>query len=95
MTDVEESTVVSDKQSLPQYPDDDDNTTASAVRIISEERRYNIRIWLTRRNEDISEKERDLGHIGLEMGGRNTFIERLKMTLQEEYIHVWCTRHYY
>ena len=46
-TDIEESTAVSDKQSLPQYPEDDDNTTASAVRNISEERCYNIRNWLT------------------------------------------------
>ena len=37
--DIEESSVVSDKQSLPQHPDDDMNITASAVRNTSEERR--------------------------------------------------------
>ena len=57
-TDVEESTVISDKQSLPQYPDDDDNTTVSTVCNISEERHYTIRSWLTPRKEDTVVKKR-------------------------------------
>jgi hypothetical protein len=58
MTDIEESTAISDKRSLPQYPEDDGNTTSSAVCNISEERRYNIRSWLTPRKEDTVVKKR-------------------------------------
>jgi len=50
--DREESTVVSDKQSLPQHPDDYMNITKSAIWKTSLERCYNIRSWLTSRKED-------------------------------------------
>jgi hypothetical protein len=67
--DIGESTVVSDKQSLPQHSDGDMNTTVSAIQNTSEERRYIIRSWLTHGKEDtLSEEKRDLGHLKREPG---------------------------
>jgi hypothetical protein len=50
--DIEESSVVSDKYSLPQHPDGDMNTTVSAIQNTSEERCCSIKSWLTPVKED-------------------------------------------
>jgi len=52
--------VVSDKQSLPQHPDDNMNTSASAIQNTSEEGLYNIRSWLTLRKEDTVVKKKGI-----------------------------------
>jgi hypothetical protein len=67
------------------------NTTVSANQNTSEERRYNIRSWLTRGKEDEEvNKKRDLGHTGFErvagtrrVGFRDR--EGLKWRLQNRY----------
>jgi hypothetical protein len=59
--------VVSDKQSLPLHPDDNLIATASAIQNTSEERRYNIRSWLTLRKEDTVVKKKGIEDtLGLE-----------------------------
>jgi hypothetical protein len=58
--DREESSVVSDKQSLPQHPDDIMNTSASAIQNTSEERHYNIRSWLILGKEDTVVKKKGI-----------------------------------
>jgi hypothetical protein len=69
--DTEESTAVSDKQSLSQHPDDYINITESEIWKTSQERCYNIRIWLTpRKEETVMKKKRDPVHMGFEKGGR-------------------------
>jgi hypothetical protein len=71
--DIEESTVVSDKQSLPQHPDGDMNTTVSAIWNTSEGRHDSIRSWVTPGKEDtVSEEKR--GSRAFEGGGRNNEI---------------------
>jgi hypothetical protein len=73
--EVEDSAAVSDKQSLPQHPDDYINVTESAIWKTSQERRYNIRSWLTPRKEDtVVKKKRDPAHIGFEKGDRKNRI---------------------
>ena len=58
--DREESTVVSDKRSLPQHPDDVMNISTSVIQNTSEERRYNIRSWLTLRKEGTVVQEKGI-----------------------------------
>ena len=77
--------MVSDKQSLPQHPDGDMNTTMSATWNTSEGRRDSIRSWVTPGKEDtVSEEKR--GSRAFEEGGRNNEIMFQKHRRLTEYI---------